>query len=132
MSKRNYRRVYGGVAADSKSIRLWFNKLLTTAVETERLVRSNERQDHPSVLFCEPTVTGPVYLDMLEQFVYPQIASFQPSIIYKQDGAPPHLSMDVQGSLNATFPNRWIGCNGSICWPQRSPDLTPLHFYLGV
>ena len=49
-------------------------------VETERLVRSNERQDRRSVLlFCEPRVTGLVYLDMLEQFVYPQVAVFQSS-----------------------------------------------------
>ena len=107
--------------------------MLTTAVETERLVRSNERQDHRFVLFfCDPTVTGPVYLGMLEQFVYPQVASFQPGIIYQQDGAPPHWSIDVPGSLSATFPNRWIGRNGPICWPQHSPDLTPLHFFLSV
>ena len=73
------------------------------------------------IFFCEPTVTGPVYLDMLEQFVYPQVAAFQPSIIYQQDGAPPHWSMDVRGSLNATFPNQWIGCDGPICWPPCSP-----------
>ena len=80
--------------------------------------------------FCEPTVTGPVYLDMLEQFVYPQVAAFQPSIIYQQDRAPPHWSMDVQRSLNTTYPNRWIGRDGSLFWPPRSPDLTPLDFLL--
>ena len=44
---------------------------LQLAVETESLVRSNERQVDRSVLFffCEPTVTGPVYLGILEQFV---------------------------------------------------------------
>ena len=52
---------------------------------------------------------------MLEQLVYPQVAAFQPSIIYEQDGAPPHWSMDIRGSLNATFPNRWIGRDGPIC-----------------
>ena len=103
---------------------------LRPAVETERLVRSNERQDHRSVLFCESTVTGPVYLDMLEQFKYPQVTAFQPSIIYQQDGAPPHWIMDVRGSLNATFPTRWIGLDGPICWPPRSPHLTPLDFLL--
>ena len=62
--------------------------------------------------------------------MYPQVASFQPSIIYQQDGAPPHWSMDVRGSLNATFPNRWIGRDGPICWPPHSPHLTPLDFFL--
>ena len=41
-----------------------------------------------SFFLCEPTVTGPVFLCMLEQFVYPEVAAFQPSIIYQQDGAP--------------------------------------------
>ena len=38
--------------------------------------------------------------------------------------------MSVRGSLNATFPNRWIGRDGPISWPPRSPDLTPLDFFL--
>ncbi|PSN56038.1 hypothetical protein C0J52_11805 [Blattella germanica] len=29
-TQRNYRRVYGGDAPDAKTIKLWFNKLLTT------------------------------------------------------------------------------------------------------
>ena len=82
--------------------------------------------------FCEPTVTGPVYLDMLKRFMYPQLAAFQPSIIYQQDGAPPHWSMDVRGSRNATFPNRWIGRDGPICWSPRSSDVTLVNFFLWV
>ena len=38
--------------------------------------------------------------------------------------------MDVRGSLNATFPNRWTVCDGPICWPPRSPALTQLDFFL--
>ena len=83
-------------------------------------------------IFCEPTVIGPVYLDMLEQFVYPQVAAVQLSIIYQQAGAPPHWSMDVRGSINATFLIRWIGSDGPICWPSRSPYLTPLDFFLCI
>ena len=60
-----------------------------------------------------------MYLDMLEQFVYPKVAAFQPIIISQQDGAPPHWSMDVRVSRNATFPNRLIGRDGPICWPPR-------------
>jgi len=32
--------------------------------------------------------------------------------------------------LDATFPNRWIGRDGPTPWPPRSPDITPLDFYL--
>ena len=49
---------------------------LQLTVETERLVRSNERQDLNTFFLCEPTVIAPVYLDMLEQFVYSQVAAF--------------------------------------------------------
>ena len=60
-----------------------------------------------SFFYCEPTVTGPVYLGILEQFIYPQVAAFQPSIIYQQDGAPPHWTFPSMrhfliGELEAT------------------------------
>lgn len=32
--------------------------------------------------------------------------------------------------MDLVFPNRWIGRDGPILWPPRSPDLTPLDFFL--
>ena len=32
--------------------------------------------------------------------------------------------------LDVTFPNRWIGSDGPTPWPPRSPDITPLDFFL--
>jgi len=32
--------------------------------------------------------------------------------------------------LDATFPNRWIGRDGPTPCPTRSPDITPLDFFL--
>ena len=32
--------------------------------------------------------------------------------------------------LDAKFRNRWIGRNGPTPWPPRSPDITPLDFFL--
>jgi len=32
--------------------------------------------------------------------------------------------------LDATFPYGWIGRDGPTPWPQRSPDITPLDFFL--
>ncbi|KAJ8962876.1 hypothetical protein NQ318_001284 [Aromia moschata] len=46
------------------------------------------------------------------------------------DGAPPHFARQVRDFLNVEHPNRWIGRNGPIHWPARSPDLTPCDFYL--
>ena len=32
--------------------------------------------------------------------------------------------------LNERFPDAWIGRGGPIPWPPRSPDLSPLDFFL--
>lgn len=49
---------------------------------------------------------------------------------YQMDGAPAHSSRDVYLELTRMFQDRWIGPNGPWPWPPRSPDLTPLDFYL--
>jgi len=50
---------------------------------------------------------------------------------FQHDGAPPHYTRHVREYLNESFPNRWLGCGGPVAWPPRSPDLTPLDYYLG-
>ena len=35
------------------------------------------------------------------------------------------------GVLKWIFSNRWLGRGGPIAWPPRSPDLTPMDYYLG-
>jgi hypothetical protein len=32
--------------------------------------------------------------------------------------------------LDANLENRWIGRNGPVLWPARSPDLNPCDFFL--
>lgn len=51
-------------------------------------------------------------------------------MLFQQDGAPPHSSRDARLALNASYEGRWIGRGGPINWPARSPDLTPLDFFL--
>jgi hypothetical protein len=46
------------------------------------------------------------------------------------DGAPPHSSHEVRNFLNYPFPGRWIGRGGPHNWPARSPDLSPLDYYV--
>ncbi|CAL1277780.1 unnamed protein product, partial [Larinioides sclopetarius] len=45
------------------------------------------------------------------------------------DKAPPHFSLSVRKALNGKYPDSWIGRDGPIPWPARSPDLTPLDFF---
>ena len=49
---------------------------------------------------------------------------------WQQDGPAAHTSRIVREILNRRFPNRWIGLHGPICLPPRSPDHTPLDFFL--
>ena len=81
-------------------------------------------------IFAESTITANIYLDMLTHYVVPQLEEFQPRVVFQQDGAPPHWGLIVRDFLNETFPNRWIGRNGPTPWPPRSPDITPLDFFL--
>ena len=73
----------------------------------------------------------PDYKHLLQElYVAPQLEEFQPWIIFQQDGAPPHWGSHVRWFLDAPFPNRWIGRDGPTPWPPRSPDITPLDFFL--
>ena len=49
-------------------------------------------------------------------------------------GIPPHWEKNVRGWLNEHFIQRCIGRHGvndtNIPWPPRSPDLTPMDFFL--
>lgn len=51
-------------------------------------------------------------------------------MFFQQDGAPAHNAIIVRRHLDQIFPNRWIGTFGVIPWLARSPDLTPLDFFL--
>lgn len=87
--------------------------------------------------FIEGNLNGELYLDMLQNLIVPAMRTAAAAqnmvwedVVFQQDGAPAHFKREVKDFLNATFPNRWIGRNGPIRWPPRSPDLTPLDFFL--
>ncbi|EFN74499.1 hypothetical protein EAG_13313, partial [Camponotus floridanus] len=48
---------------------------------------------------------------------------------FQQDGAAAHYGKDVRAHLDTQF-HKWIGRRGEIEWPARSPDLTPLDYFL--
>jgi hypothetical protein len=82
--------------------------------------------------FDDGTVTGQRYLTMLEDELWPEIADRDDidTMFFQQDGAPPHYAAVVRNWLNESFDGRWIGRRGPIEWPPRSPDMTPLDFWL--
>jgi hypothetical protein len=68
---------------------------------------------------------------MLELYAVPRLLEdMQPHVFFQQDGATPHWALNVREFLNEKFPNRWIGRGGPIPWPPRSPDITPMDFFL--
>lgn len=84
--------------------------------------------------FIEGRLNGAKYLDMLRQVV-PELLREVPenylhNLHYQHDGAPAHFQHQVRDYLDEQFPRRWIGRGGPVAWPARSPDLTPLDFFL--
>ncbi len=90
--------------------------------------------------FFEGNVNGMLYLQMLNEFVFPQLAVHFGNqhwedmfwgLWWLQDGAPAHRLIEVRDRLNRVFGNnRVVGLGHNIEWPPRSPDLTPCDFFL--
>ena len=49
---------------------------------------------------------------------------------WAQDGAPPHRRRNVSDRLRELFGERVVALNHEVEWPPRSPDLTPLDFFV--
>ena len=75
-------------------------------------------------LYNETTIIGIVYLDMLQEFLIPQLDEDDQEgrIHFQQDGEPRHYLGEEREYLNTRFPGRWIGRAAPIAWPPRSPD----------
>ncbi|XP_058810115.1 uncharacterized protein LOC131675223 [Phymastichus coffea] len=57
----------------------------------------------------------------------------QENLIFMHDGAPAHTAVNVRNYLDQVYGSHWIGNNGPVRWPARSPDLNPLdYFYWGT
>lgn len=49
---------------------------------------------------------------------------------FQHDGCPAHYRRSVREWLDSNYTNKWIGRGGPVPWPARSPDLTPMDFYV--
>lgn len=84
--------------------------------------------------FFEGTLTGSRYANFLQQELpvllenVPLVQRLQ--MWYQHDGCPAHYSQTARDILDVDFQGRWIGRGGPVHWPARSPDLTPLDFFL--
>lgn len=84
--------------------------------------------------FFDETITGSRYLEMLQNVVLPMLREIEEfndnRLIWQQDGAPPHWYRPARQWLDQHFGRCWIGRNGPMAWPPRSPDLTASDFWL--
>jgi predicted DNA-binding protein YlxM (UPF0122 family) len=90
--------------------------------------------------FFDEILTGERYLHFLRDDLIPALIALYPNpeepdlprndLFFQQDGAPPHYAAPVRAYLDQVFTNRWIGRRGAIEWPARSPDLSPLDYFL--
>jgi hypothetical protein len=81
----------------------------------------------------ETTITGILYLDMLQQFLIPQLDEDDQDgrIYFQQDGAPPRYLGEVHKYLSTLFLGRWVGRAAPIARPLYSQDLMALDFSYG-
>jgi len=84
--------------------------------------------------FIEGNLTGEAYLNLLQNELPEMLENINLHTVQnmwiQQDGAGAHCARIVTNFLNHRYSQRWIGRNGFITWPPRSPDLTSPDFYL--
>lgn len=85
-------------------------------------------------VFLPLRLNGPSYLQLLnstiEGIVDEMPLADRRNAWFQHDGAPAHITDPVRRYLSQTFGDQWIGRFGPQSWPARSPDLTPLDFFL--
>lgn len=84
--------------------------------------------------FFEGTLTAARYVEFLQN-EFEEMLNGMPLIvrrnmIFQQDGAPAHNARIARENLKEKFMNKWIGTHGPVNWPARSPDLSPLDYFL--
>ena len=77
---------------------------------------------------------GQVYLQLLQQRVWPGLQAImgeeEEFVVFQHDGPSAHYETRVRAWLDGKLEDRWMGRGGPIPWPARSPDLSPLDFWL--
>lgn len=118
------------------------------ALENPHWIRQVQHQKPWSVnVWCGIVgnfIVGPYFIpDMLNGIMYEHfLRNVLPTLLeeipldtrqcmwFQHDGCPAHSSRVATEVLNEKFLNCWIGRRAEVKWPARSPDLTPLDFFL--
>lgn len=80
------------------------------------------------------TINSERYVQMLDTMFLPVIQDLEEftdsNLWFMQDGAPAHIARNVRAWMQRNFKEREIGRYGDVHWPARSPDLTPMDFFV--
>ncbi|GFW48021.1 uncharacterized protein TNCV_2402081 [Trichonephila clavipes] len=77
------------------------------------------------------TVNGDRYGAMITNFFIPELNNHDvQELWFQQDGATCHTARATIDLLKDTFGDRLISRFGTVNWPPRSCDLTPLDYFL--
>lgn len=84
--------------------------------------------------FLPPRLDGARFLEFLNEGLFDLIEDLpinvRQNLWFQMDGSPAHYSRIVRNWMDHNYRGKWIGRGGTVPWPARSPDLTPLDFYL--
>lgn len=89
------------------------------------LAMSRQRMIGP--IFFEETITAQRYQQILELFIGELQANELQTGYFQHDNAPAHTARQTCQYLQQFFAERVVGAQR---WPPRSPDLTPLDYFM--
>lgn len=129
-----------------------FRNLHTWAYDNPHLVRQSNFQDQFVInvwagliddkligpVILPQTLNADTFLHLLREVLPELLADAMEDVpiairrntFLQMDGCPAHWARIVRNFLNENYPNRWIGRDGPVGWPARSPDMTPLDYFL--
>lgn len=118
---------------NSQNYRIWSAENPNVIHETQLhpmkvgvwLAMSRQRIIGP--IFFEETITGQRYREILELFVGELQQNEIEEGYFQNDNATAHTARETREYLRQVYDNRVIGAG---IWPPRSPDLTPLDFFM--
>lgn len=120
------------------------------STENPRLTRDSSHQNRFAINVWagihRNTIIGPIFIDgnlnaenfllLLNKTVSEYMNELSLDVYrqtwYQLDGAPAHSVISARARLTEMFGEQWIGRYGPTRWPPRSPDLTPLDFFMGL
>ncbi len=105
----------------------WTCKIAGSGVQNARIRFYETLHNSPSVMiwytiskneviglyfFENENVTGSTYTRMLRYFLFPKLKGYPENMIFQQNAAPTHYSLEVREYLNRKLPEWWISRGG--------------------